>query len=56
MAADASAWGVDKTLGLQALRDLRAARRRRYAENVDLLEVLYRLYLEGSFSVAGDWR
>src|ERR1700729_4314769 len=50
--ADAGAWGVNKTLGLRALRDLRAARRRRYAENVDLLEVLYRLYLGVLF---GGW-
>lgn len=34
-----------ETSGLQALRDLRAARRRRYAENVNVLEVLYRLYV-----------
>jgi hypothetical protein len=52
VAADPSAWGVDKTLGLRALRDLRAARRRRYAENVDLLDVLYRLYLGVLF---GGW-
>ncbi len=52
MTADASALGVNKTLGLQALHDLRAARRRRYAENVDVLEVLYRLYLGVLF---GGW-
>jgi hypothetical protein len=39
-------------LGLQALRDLRATRRRRYAENVDVMEVLYRLYLGVLF---GGW-
>jgi hypothetical protein len=49
---DASAWGVNKASGLQALRDLRAARRRRYAEHVDLMEVLYRLYLGVLF---GGW-
>jgi hypothetical protein len=37
---------------LQALRDLRAARRRRYAENVDVMEVLYRLYIGVLF---GGW-
>jgi hypothetical protein len=52
VAADVGAWGGDKPLGLQALRDLRAARRRRYAENVDMLEVLYRLYLGVLF---GGW-
>jgi len=34
------------------LRDLRAARRRRYAEQVDWMESLYRLYLGVIF---GGW-
>jgi hypothetical protein len=44
--------GADKASGLQALRDLRAARRRHYAEQVDWLEALYRLYLAVIF---GGW-
>ena len=36
---------ADQASGLGALRDLRTARRRRYAEQVDWLETLYRLYL-----------
>jgi hypothetical protein len=43
---------MNKSVGLQALRDLRATRRRRYAENVDVMEVLYRLYLGVLF---GGW-
>jgi hypothetical protein len=43
---------VNTTLSLRALHDLRAARRRRYAENVNLTEVLYRIYLGVLF---GGW-
>jgi hypothetical protein len=43
---------MNKTLGLQALRDLRSTRRRRYAENVNVMETLYRLYLGVLF---GGW-
>jgi hypothetical protein len=43
---------ADKTSGLGALRELRAARRRRYAAQVDWIENLYRLYLGVIF---GGW-
>ena len=52
MSADATAWGADRASGLRALRDLRAARRRHYAEQVDWMESLYRLYLGVIF---GGW-
>jgi hypothetical protein len=52
VSADATAWGADRASGLRALRDLRAARRRHYAEQVDWLESLYRLYLGVIF---GGW-
>ncbi|HSS33300.1 MAG TPA: hypothetical protein VLL27_08480 [Solirubrobacterales bacterium] len=41
--------------GIAALRQMRAARRRRYVEQVDLMEVLYRVYLGlifGGFGLA----
>ena len=43
---------MNRGSGLQALRDLRAARRRRYAEQVNWVETLYRLYLGVIF---GGW-
>ncbi len=43
---------TNMTSGLKALRDLRAARRRHYAEHVDWMEALYRLYLGVIF---GGW-
>ena len=49
---DATAWSADRASGLRALRDLRAARRRRYAEQVDWMESLYRVYLAVIF---GGW-
>jgi hypothetical protein len=52
VSADAAAWGADKASGLEALRDLRAARRRRYAAQVDWIENLYRVYLGVIF---GGW-
>jgi hypothetical protein len=39
-------------LGIEALRDLRAARRRRYAENLAWLDTLYRIYVGVIF---GGW-
>lgn len=39
-------------VGRRALRDLRAARRKRHAEDVDVMEVLYRVYLAAIF---GGW-
>ena len=45
--------GKQKTeLCRQALRDLRSARRRRYVENLDVMEILYRLYVVAIF---GGW-
>jgi len=52
MSAEARGWGPDKPSGMRALRDLRAARRRHYAEHVDWVEALYRLYLGVIF---GGW-
>lgn len=52
MSADAMAWGADRASGLRALRDLRAARRRRYAEQIDWMESLYRVYVVVIF---GGW-
>lgn len=52
MSADAAAWDAHEASGLEALRDLRAARRRRYAEQIDWIENLYRLYLGVIF---GGW-
>jgi hypothetical protein len=43
---------ADQASGLEALRDLRAARRRRYAEQVDWIETLYRVYLG---VILGGW-
>ena len=53
MSADATAWGADRASGLRALRDLRAARRRRYAAQVDWMESLYRLYVGVIFGGLG---
>jgi hypothetical protein len=50
--ADATGWGANKAAGLQALRDLRATRRRHYAAQVDWIEAGYRLYLGVIF---GGW-
>lgn len=44
--------GASEGAGRQALREMRAARRRRYAENVDFMEVLYRVYVVG---IVGIW-
>ncbi|HWF26580.1 MAG TPA: hypothetical protein VG275_14080 [Solirubrobacteraceae bacterium] len=52
MTTDASARAANKALGFGALRDMRAARRRRYAEHVDWIENLYRVYLGVIF---GGW-
>ena len=52
VSTNAKAWDADRESGLQALRDLRAARRRRYTEQVDWLETLYRLYVAVIF---GGW-
>jgi hypothetical protein len=45
-------WGANKASGLEALSGLRAARRRHYAEQLDWVEALYRLYLGVIF---GGW-
>jgi len=50
---DAAAWSANQPSGLEALRDLRAARRRRYAEQIDWIETLYRLYLGVIFGGLG---
>jgi len=50
--ADASGWGANQASSLQALRDLRSARRRHYAAQVDWIEAGYRLYLGVIF---GGW-
>jgi hypothetical protein len=42
----------DAGLGMAALGDLRAARRRRYVEDLDVMEILYRLYVGTIF---GAW-
>ena len=52
MIADASGWGANQASSLQALRDLRSARRRHYAAQVDWIEAGYRLYLGVIF---GGW-
>ena len=52
VSTNATAWDANRESGLQALRDLRAARRRRYAEQVDWLETFYRLYVAVIF---GGW-
>src|SRR6478672_7823221 len=39
--------------GIEALRDLRAARRRRYAENLAWLDTLYRIYVGVIFGAWG---
>jgi hypothetical protein len=49
---DPPAAAAIKASSLQALRDLRAARRRHYAQQVDVLEALYRVYLGVVF---GGW-
>jgi hypothetical protein len=53
VSAEAAPWVGDQASGLRALRDLRAARRRRYAEQVDWMESLYRLYLGVIFGGLG---
>jgi hypothetical protein len=52
VSTNATTWDANRESGLQALRDLRAARRRRYTEQVDWLETLYRLYVAVIF---GGW-
>lgn len=47
--------GVETPTGIEALRRMRSTRRRRYVEQLDVMEVLYRVYLGlifGGFGVA----
>jgi hypothetical protein len=43
---------LDRDSGLEALADLRATRRRRYAEQIDWMEALYRIYVG---AIVGVW-
>jgi hypothetical protein len=44
--------GLDRS-GTEALRELRAARRRRYVEGLDVMELLYRVYVGTIFGAIG---